>query len=115
MELTVMERLILLGALPAEGNLTTLRIVRQLREALSFSEEEHAALRFVNLNEQGKPAQPGEPVARMVWDQKGIVAKEIELGAKAQALIVETLEGLDKDGKLTADHLSLCDKFKIGE
>src|SRR5207247_9230228 len=46
MEFSVQERLILLSILPAEGDLTTLRIVRGLREQLSFSEEEHALLKF---------------------------------------------------------------------
>ena len=101
MELSVLERLVLLNVLPAEGNFTTLKIVRQLREALSFSEDEHATLQFKQDDK------------RLAWQDEGQPA-DIEIGSKAQALIVETLEKLDKDGKLTEQHMSLYEKF-IGD
>ena len=101
MELTVVERLVLLGLLPSEGDLTTLRIVRELREALSFDEEEHERLQFKH--EEG----------RVAW-RNDDSAKAINLGAKATRLIVERLEALDAVGKLTEQHLTLCDKFAIG-
>ncbi len=44
MNLSVLDRLLLLGLLPAEGDITTLRIIRTLREELSFTEQEHADL-----------------------------------------------------------------------
>ena len=40
MKLSVFERLILLNVMPKEGDFTTLKIIRNLQEALSFSEEE---------------------------------------------------------------------------
>lgn len=46
MRLNVLERLLVLGLLPESGNLTTIRIVRKLREALSFNEEDHEVLIF---------------------------------------------------------------------
>ncbi len=49
MKLTVLERLLLLNLLPEAGNLTTIRIVRELRESLSFTEDEHEVLRFETL------------------------------------------------------------------
>ena len=39
MELSVLERLMALGALPAEGDYATLKILNQLKLSLSFSEK----------------------------------------------------------------------------
>ena len=50
--LSVKDRLMLLGILPAESNLTTIRIVRELREGLSFSEGEHKDLQMVQKDSQ---------------------------------------------------------------
>lgn len=41
--------MLLLQLLPVSGNLTTIRIVRELRESLSFNEDEHEVLRFQTL------------------------------------------------------------------
>lgn len=49
MFLNVLERLLLLQLLPESGNLTTITIVRQLRESLSFNEDEHEVLQFRTL------------------------------------------------------------------
>ena len=94
------ERLVLGGILPPEGNLATLRIVRELREALSFSEVEHG-----DLNLRDNPDGPG-----MIWDP--IPDKTIEIGAKGQGLVREALKKLDTEATMTADHLDLCDMFE---
>lgn len=101
MRLTVLERITLLQALPAEGNLVTLRIVRELREALSFREEEMAELGMTV--EQDK----------VVWDSalELSAGKDIAIGEKATDLCVESLKQLDRAGKLKAQHLTLCEKF----
>ena len=99
MELGVFDRLILLNIMPKEGDFTTLKIVRKLREDLSFSEEEHAALEFKN---EGGNVQ---------WKQSGDISKEISIGEKATDLIVEVLKKLDKEKKLQEQHLSLYERF----
>ncbi len=99
MKLGVFERLILLNIMPHEGDITTLRIVRDLQGALSFSEAEHSALQF---------DQDG---GRMQWKAEADNPKEVPVGAKAQALIAETLEKLSADGKLTMEHLPLYERF----
>ena len=101
MELTILERLMLLNILPPAGDLTTIRIVRKLREALSLTEEEHVEHHI-----------EATPDGNVKWDND--VPKPFELGAKARDIAVKALEGLDKEGKLTEQHLSLCDKFGIG-
>jgi len=98
--LSVKGRLMLLGILPAEGDLTTIRIVRELREALSFSEGEHADL------------QMQQQDGRIMWQEGAVPDKSIDVGPKAAEVIRTALGKLDKDQKLTADHLELVDLFE---
>lgn len=100
MPLTVKDRLVLLNILPETGDLTTIRIVRELREALSFSEAEHADLQMV---------QDGGMVR---WVEGAIPDKAVDIGPKAGDTIRAALGKLDKEKKLTADHLDLCDLFE---
>lgn len=99
MNLNTKERLILVATLPKEGDFTTLKIVRQLREDLSFSEDEHARLHFVNTPEG------------VQWQQGGDQPREFAIGAKAKEIIVAALQQLNDAKRLTADHLSLYEKF----
>lgn len=104
MILSVYERLILLNVLPAEGDLTTIKIVHQLREALSFDEAEHEALKL-HVDENGMAH----------WQTVADVGKDIDIGVKAAAIIHDTLDKLSRDKKLTEAHLSLCDKFGVAD
>src|SRR3990167_8055299 len=99
MTLSVFERLILLNILPAEGDITTIRIVRTLREALSFSEEEHKALEFTR--EDGT----------VRWKSDGERAKEIIIGSKARSIVAERLKTLNEQKKLTESHLPIWERF----
>jgi len=99
MELTVLERLTLLRILPHRGNLTTLRIVRDLERDLSFSEEEHGALQF----------QQDGNVTR--WNEGAVPDKDVSIGPKAIEIVVGALEELDKVGALQMEMIDLCDKF----
>lgn len=99
MELSTFDRLILLNILPKEGDFTTLKIVRKLREDLSFSEEEHAALEFKQ--EEG----------RVHWKQAGDVSKDVQIGEKASDVIAEVLKKLDKEKKLQDQHYRLFELF----
>ena len=109
MKLGVYERLILLNILPEQGDITTLRLVRQLRERLSFNEKEHAALKFRN-----DESQPG----KIFWDGAAAEAMQeadIQIGPKMAALVHDLLAKLNKEKKLTEAHLSLCEKFEVSE
>jgi len=105
MLLTIKERLVLLNLLPSEGDFTTLRIVRELREALSFSEAEHV--------EYGLTVSPEQVVA---WRQEcDSDEKEVELGMVANSIIIERLKELDGRKKLTDAHLDVYDRFVNGK
>jgi hypothetical protein len=102
MELGVTERFLLLGILGGvTANITELRILRELREELSFSEEEHARLKIV---EEG---------GRLLWedDPEKPLVKEVEVGGVARGLIVRRLKEMNRNGQLADDHLDIIDLF----
>jgi hypothetical protein len=102
MILSVFERLLLLNILPKEGDITTLKIVRTLKDSLSFSEDEHKALQFKNDS------------GNIMWKEDADISKDLEIGEKANDTIVEALKGLNKAKKLTEQHLPLYERF-IGD
>ncbi len=99
MELSTSDRLALLDILPKEGDYLTLKILRKLRESLSFNEEEHKALRFENEGDIVK------------WHEQGDKLKDIVIGEKAIDLIVEALKKRDRAKTLTDAHLTVYEKF----
>ena len=98
-ELTVIERLVLLNILPKEGDFTTIKLLRKLRENLSFDEDEHKKLNFV---------QDGDQVR---WNMTAVVEKRIAIGEKQSDIIHSALKKLNDEKKLTDEHFSLYEKF----
>lgn len=104
MKLSVRQRLLLLPVLPEKGSLLTIRIVRELREALSFDEGEIAELNLVQND------------GRVFWDEsKEGDGKEIDIGPRAQTIILDRLKELDGSQALAIDHLEICDLFGYNE
>lgn len=103
MKLKVFDRMILLNILPKEGDFTTLKIVRKMREDLSFSEVEHKALGFQFLKD-----------GRVKWKVEASVEKEINFGEKATDIIVDTFKKLNDDKKLGDEHIDLYEQFVGG-
>ncbi len=101
MKLKVFERLVLLNILPKEGNFVTLKITRRLQEGLSFNEKE---IKELNIKTDPK-------TGNATWNAKADKEKEVEMGREARKIIIEALEKLDKDEKLTQDHYTLFEKF----
>jgi len=101
LKLPVSDRLILLGVLPKEGDFTTLKILRQMKDDLSFSEEEHKILKI---------RQEGE---MMFWEE-GLEDKEINFGEKATDIIVDAFKKLNDQKKLRIEHMELYEKFVEG-
>ena len=139
MELNIMERLKLLEALPPQGDLLTLKILRKLREALSFSEEElktfGATHEFVcpyRGEENGKmvkcdnkgyfiapptcgkhniPMLPTGQMNLMIPPEALTKSKEIHMGTQALTIASNTMKRLNDSGQLTEAHISLYEKF----
>ena len=99
MKLNLLERFTILQILPAEGNFSTLKINRDLQESLAPTEKEFKDFEIVQEDERTR------------WNQKGMIEKEIEIGEKATDMIVKSLKKLDEDKKLTAQHISVFEKF----
>ena len=99
MLLSVKERLLLLNVVPAEGDIITLKIIRKLKEDLGFSEDE---IKLYKLNQSDN---------QVTWDDTVEQNKEIAIGEKATDVIVNALNKLSRDKKLTVNHIDLYDKF----
>ena len=95
MLLSVHSRLVLLGlAAKAEGNLTTMRLVRDFQRDLGFSEEELAALNFV----QGE--------GTVTWTQ-AVEPKKVAVGPELKKAVAKWFP---KDS-LTLELLPLYEMF----
>ena len=103
MLLKVADRLLLLNVLPVVGSFETLKIVRDLQSALSFSEEE---LKTLDLT-----SKDGE----IKWLQGADVRKDIPIGEIAAKVIRERLEEMDKRKQLKIEALPLYERFVLGE
>ena len=100
-KLDVKERVVLAGVLPAEGDIVTLRIVRDLRTAISFTEEDIATVKMNQANGQ------------VTWDGSVNLKKDVEIGTKGMSLIIDSLEKLEKSKRMNMDQLALYERFVL--
>ena len=99
MMLKLLDRLLLLKALPREGGYATLKIVQDLKLKLSLSEKEF------------KEYEVKEENGNIVWDPEKDIGKEIPIGEKATDIIVMALKKRDRDGELTEQELPVYERF----
>lgn len=99
MQLSVKERLILANNLPAQGDFITLTLADGLKKKLVFTEEEITACGL-------KSIEGG----RLTWNLT-IPDYDIPLGPKTVEMVKTHLKKLEGDAKLTADMLTLYEKF----
>lgn len=128
MKMTVIERIQLQNLLPAQGDFITLKLIRKLRESLSFSEKEIAEISFKNhwkcdiCNTKEIAAQVpkcpkcGEymtPAGMVNWDEgKAIkVIKDVHMGRTMRDLCRSVLKKLSDDKQLTEQTMPLYEKF----
>ncbi len=129
MKLTTAERLALQGILPEQGDFISLKLVRKLREALSFSEAEIQALSFLYEIKCPKcGAKISSPsgvkcalcdvemtaTGSIRWNASKEPNKDVFMGKAAEKLCKEAIEKLSTAKKLTEQHMSLYEKF-IGD
>ena len=98
--LSVLERIFLLNALPAEGDITTIRIVSDLRKEISFSETELSEWKISK-----------EDSGAIEWDGEKAEEKEIDFGAKEHTIVAEALKKVSDNGKVTEKYISTYNKF----
>ncbi len=102
MILSVLDRITLLNILPEQGDFITLKIVRKLRESLSFSEEE---IKAIDLRQENQ---------RIFWNTSVDPMKDVEIGEKATDIVIESLKKLNEQKQLTAQHINLYETFVSG-
>jgi len=100
-KLTLFERFVVMTLLPIEGNYRTLKIVWDLRMELAPTEEEITLAKLKDLPGGGTDAENWEAVP----------LKEIVFGDVAKQLIIDALTRLDREEKLTQQHITLYEKF----
>ena len=105
MELSILERLMLLGILPEKGDYVSQRILHRLRiDQLGFKDDEVEKFNIVIAD------------GKVTWnDESGEGVVNIPLGKVARELIVKALEALNDAGEVTPQHLSLFEKFGFDE
>ncbi len=101
MKLGIAERINLFSILPEQGDFTTMKALSKARDGILLSEDE--------VKKYGVEVLPTETGSRTIWKKDEEV--EIELGELVTAAIVEKLKQLSDQKKLTAQHISLYEKF----
>ena len=96
--MSVLERMVVLALLPGQGDLTTLRIVRELTDGVGFSDEEHMLLEFDRTD------------AGLKW-KDAVPPKEIPIGRAAGDMIRTALRKKEKEGDLHMDELPFYERF----
>jgi len=99
MNLSVLDRVIVLTILPKEGNFATLRILQDMRMALAFTEDE---LKKFNL-------EVNDETGQTTWE--GDEEVEFPIGEKATDIVVQAFKNLDKNKKLQVDMMATYEKF----
>lgn len=100
MTLTVYDRLLLLNILqPLEGDILTLRVVRDFQEQIGFEGEESERL---ELRWEG---------AQVKWNREAAEDREYLIPDAARKVVAEQLTKLNGQKKLTQDHIPLYEKF----
>lgn len=108
LSLNIPERIALLNVLPPEGNVVTLRLVRELQNKLSFSEDEIEEFRIKNTVIDGR--------ASTTWDENfSDKEKVIVLGDATQGIIEKRLKMLDGQNRLHISMLPLYEKVVEGK
>lgn len=99
-EMSLLERLTLLQALPASGNFATIKIVRRLREDLSLSEEEWIAYKVVQRDD-----------GSVTWSREDAKSKVVEIGPTGLSIIQKALKKLNDEEALREEHIPVYAKF----
>ena len=101
MKFAVKERILLVGMLPPQGNFQTIKLLRVLREALAFTEQENKDFEIVT-----------NPNGTVNWDgKKGKATKEVLVGDVMFNVIQGILKDMDEKKQLTENHVELYEMF----
>jgi DNA-directed RNA polymerase alpha subunit len=103
MLLKLLDRFLLLKALPKEGSYATLKIVQDLKHNLALNEDEF------------KEYEVKEEEGNIVWNADKDDGKDVPIGEKATDIIIIALKKRDRDGELTEQEIPVYEKFIKGD
>lgn len=125
MLLIISERFALSGILPPQGDITTLKDIRKLKEELAISEDDRKEVQFFNEYEcpecKAKDVfpvpvkcgkcdvwlRPTGQIGCSNWEFE----KEVPIADYLKELITATLKKMNDDKKLEERHISIYEKF----
>jgi len=101
-KLTVKQRIDLQSILPAKGDFLTVKMIRVLREELSFTQKEHELLKLQR-----------HPDGSVEWEANAAkkCSKQIEIPETIVNIIKETLERANTAKQITEAHLDFYEMF----
>lgn len=105
MLMTITQRISILNVLPLEGNIITLKVVRELQQELSFSDEELTKWKITTTK---------NPIGsiQISWDEEFATAtKEVKIGEAAKKIISDRLKLLNEREQLPIELIDLYDIF----
>jgi len=101
-ELNALERVVVGMLLPKETSFANWKILNDLKNKLSLTEEE---VKAINMKEAAK----GQIIAK--WG--AVPIKEVTFGEVSEKWVVSALKDLDAKEKLLNEHISVYEKFII--
>lgn len=106
MKLSILERLLLMQILPKDGmSSVQVKIVKDLFDALGFSEKEVKTYKIKEVENNGKTS--------VAWNDNKGYTKDVPIGDIGTIVIKDALKKLSDSKALDLSFLSLLDKFPI--
>ena len=100
MEINVHNRLLILNAIPKEGDILTVRVVKDLSDKIGLSSDEVTDWEVKT-----------SPSGNITWNVDKIQNKEIEFNLSEKSIISDALRKLNKESKLTVEYLDVYKLF----
>ena len=98
-ELDLLDRLVIGGILPKENDIATLKIIRDLKNQIGVTEDEHKEFQ---LQANGQTFK---------WNKKGNIPKKFTIGEIAEQVIIKALKDLEAKKKLGEEMIETYEKF----
>ncbi len=103
MTLTLLDKIMIDSLLPKEGNIKTLIIIKDIRNKIKLTQDQ---IKDYSINVL--------PDGRLTWNEQGSqVEFDIEFTELENSEIKLAITKLDRDKKLSVDHLSLVALFNV--
>lgn len=103
MLLTIKERLVLLNILPGQETYANMLVIKELRDEIGFSEEDH---QYIGIKENNGDVS---------WDPGKELDKEISIGVTAYGIIKQAFKKLDSEQVISLELMDVYERFTRDE